>query len=113
MAPEDLTVFNGELYFGVGVSGTKLFKVELDGSVVPVGNLPGSVPAGFTSFNGELYFSGNDGLTGTELWKVKADGSLVHASTVGNPAEFTPFNNELYFSVAKSRRDVKPTSSIR
>ena len=85
----DFTAFNGELYFSGHNdpvdTGTDLWKVKADGSVVQAADInPGAMPTpnGFTAFNDELYFAANDGTTGRELWKVKADGSVVQAADI-------------------------------
>ncbi|MBE9048757.1 hypothetical protein IQ255_31025 [Pleurocapsales cyanobacterium LEGE 10410] len=110
-SPGNLTVFNGELYFGAtdGENGRELWVS--DGTTAGTQLLkdinPGSAsssPENFTVFNDQLYFTAEDGENGEELWVSDGttDGTQLVAdinpgSASSNLGGFTEFNDELYF----------------
>jgi ELWxxDGT repeat protein len=113
--PPEFQAYNGELHFAAfgEFTGSELWKVSVDGSVVQVADINqetqgpfarSSNPSQFTPFQNELIFSADDGISGTELWKVAADGAVVRVADINAgregsmPREFTHFNDSLYFS---------------
>jgi ELWxxDGT repeat protein len=119
--PEDLTVYEGELYFAArdGRHGNELFRYN--GSEVSLvkdlntgttrtteGEVPASSnPQHLTVYDGALYFAANDGETDQELWRY--DGTAVEQvadickgecgrqEPGSSPAELTKYDGSLYF----------------
>ena len=96
-SPDNLTAFDGYLYFGAddGINGRELWRT--DGTVTElVKNINmntsegiDSNPAGFTALGGYLYFSANDGINAVELWRT--DGTALGTTLVKdiNPAGYS------------------------
>ncbi len=87
--PDDLTVYNGALYFaasGNDGTGSELWKYDLVHGADRVADIhpgvSGSYPAYFAVFNGSLYFqaNGNDG-AGAELWQYGNTSTVSIRST--------------------------------
>jgi ELWxxDGT repeat protein len=77
--PQQLTVFNGSLFFTAddGAHGTQLWKT--DGTtagtamVTDVGGVNGLNPADFTIVGGTMFFVAN----GSELWKTDGTPCMI------------------------------------
>ena len=111
-SPDELTVFNGRLFFEAndGTNGSELWVSDgtTAGTVLFLDINPGSsssFPGQFTEYNGRLYFRANDGTTGTELWV--SDGTVAGTTLVADlragslsssPFHFTPCNGRLFFT---------------
>jgi hypothetical protein len=116
--PQDLTVFNGALWFNgqAPFSGQQLYKLGADGSVtkwtdisfVVDGHFAALEPQEMTVFNGALWFNGDTATSAQQLFKLGSDGSVtkwtdIAFGTAGgitslDPQELTIFNNALWFS---------------
>jgi ELWxxDGT repeat protein len=100
--PNQLTVFNGTLYFVAtdGRYGTERYGIELwksDGTeantvivknigINPVTNLLpyDALPEQLTEFDGELYFFADDGETGFEPWSTDGtSGNTIQVTNIG------------------------------
>jgi ELWxxDGT repeat protein len=106
--PQELTVFNGNLYFRAFRSniGSELWK--FDGTTqTPIDMFPGSgssYPQHFIQYNGSLYFNacGTAG-QGTELWRysgvgMPAEAARIYPNNGSSPEQFAVFDNKLHFS---------------
>ena len=113
--PDNLTNFNGSLYytFGVIFNGYELWTVDnSDGYNHQAGTINGgpatsdAFPASLTVFNNQLYCSATDGINGKELWKVDAPGGTpalvkdinTSAGIGSDPTSLVVLNGFLYFS---------------
>ncbi len=116
-APADLTVLNGDLYFGADDGdGEELWKADgatatLIEDVVPGGGInPGSGSAIGTivKSNSTLFFHGDDGTNGGELWSSDGatatmiedavpGGGINPGSSDSNPQGLTDVNGTLFF----------------
>jgi ELWxxDGT repeat protein len=116
--PQDLTVFNGALWFNgqAPFSGQQLYKLGNDGSVtkwtdisfVVDGHFAALEPQNMTVFNNALWFNGDTPTSGRQLWKLGNDGSVTKWTDIAfgtaagvtslDPQELTIFNNALWFS---------------
>ena len=111
--PENLTEFNGNLFFTAdnGINGDELWKsdgTETGTTLVKdirTGSYIGSAPSSLTEVNGNLFFVASDGVNGRELWK--SDGTaagtiLVKDITPGSSGSFpdnlTKVNDTLFFT---------------
>ena len=113
--PEDLTVFDGILYFSAddGTNGHELWKYDPNdgpgGTTSLVDDIrdgsDSSDPDELTVYDGALYFHARDGITGEELWKYDsltemtsqvADINLGPNSSY--PHDLVVFDGELYFA---------------
>ena len=111
-SPDELTVFNGRLFFEAndGTNGFELWVSDgtTAGTVLFLDINPGSsssFPGAFTEWNGKLYFRANNGTTGTELWV--SDGTVAGTTLVADlragslsssPSNLTPCNGRLFFT---------------
>ena len=123
LSPSNLTVYNGDVFFGgddtdgeVGLwetDGTASGTHELTGiaGVATVGQdtgPPGLSPGDLTVYNGQLLFSGDDAHGQTGLWESNGTASGTHELTgiVGapmsgkglNPSYLTVFNGHALFN---------------
>ena len=120
--PDNLTDFNGKLYFTAndGENGNELWVTDgtTDGTQLVSDINPNfrsfaysSDSRNLTEFNGKLYFSANDGENGRELWVSDgtAEGSQLLVDIRPGTSDygynyssyaygFTEFNDKLYFS---------------
>lgn len=110
-SPENLTVYNNELYFSAftNTNGRELYKTN--GTTVTlvkdiaVGSEDGIASSTFIELNGFLYFFAQDTAgTGFDLWRTDGttNGTIKmvnHNSNniAGNKLYFSKLNNELYF----------------
>ncbi len=109
--PEELTVYNGSLYFRAAQFNSPNVGIELwksNGTAQTCTDLyPGSgssYPQHFIQYAGQLYFNacGQAG-QGSELWRTDGTGAPTNAATIypnngSSPENFTIFNNQLFFS---------------
>ena len=111
--PDDLTEFNGKLYFGAddGINGGELWKTDGTASGtqlavdINLANRDSSNPRYFTEFKDKLYFSANDGTNGRKLWKTDGTASGTQLvvdinsanKNIFDPGYFTESNGKLYF----------------
>lgn len=109
-APQNLTEFNGSLYFLCACNlSNGLWKSDGTATgtvpVTSIGNMSYPSPNALIVFNGALYFSGSDYAHGTELWK--SDGTSTGAGLVkdinpginsSNIRNLYVINNKLFFS---------------
>jgi ELWxxDGT repeat protein len=112
--PNELTVYNGQLYFSATSSTNplnyELWRYDTNSGASLVADLHpnsgtnhSSYPNKLFVFDGSLYFMANDGAHGWELWKHNPSettlldinpGALTSSSY---PKSFTTFSNYLYF----------------
>ncbi|WP_019505636.1 ELWxxDGT repeat protein [Pleurocapsa sp. PCC 7319] len=123
-SPDNLTEFNGQLYFTAddGENGNELWVsdgttegtqllVDIRPGSSSYGNAYGSYASSFAEFNGKLYFTANDGENGNELWV--SDGTTEGTQLVADirpgssdnsyayssyPSNLTITDDELFFS---------------
>jgi ELWxxDGT repeat protein len=104
--PEQLTVFNGALYFTAlkDSQDPVLYKMTgTEASITPITQLGMHAVTDLTKVGSKLFFVGNDGGLGHELWKsngTPAGTSMVKDLRPGNGLSqpwFTPIGNVLYF----------------
>ena len=120
--PENLTEFNGKLYFAAddGESGkelfvsdgteegTKLIKDLFLGVTTYGYNPNNSYPTNFIEFNDKLYFVADDGESGLGLFVSDgtAEGTQLKTNLDildSNLSSFVEFNDRLYFSAFGDR----------
>ncbi len=104
--PEELTVYNNELYFQAsrGNTGTELWKFDgKDASLAANINQNGSsFPSDLVVWGNSLYFGADDGSNGTELWKFNGTNASLAADIKqgsGNSSieGLAVYKNQLYF----------------
>jgi ELWxxDGT repeat protein len=107
--PNNLTVFNGALYFMAndGVNGYELWKHDGTSTVLVTNINPGGVesssyPKLFKPFNGQLYFQAYHSDYGFELWRtdgtnVTLAADIFPGAESSNPEFFTEYKGALYF----------------
>lgn len=109
--PEELTAFNGKVYFAAdnGINGYELWVSDgtsagtfLLKDINPSGS---SYPTNLIVYNNKLYFTADNGANGTELWT--SDGTnagtvmvadLASGTNGSNPQNFTVAGAYLYFT---------------
>ena len=122
--PQDLTEYNGKLYFRAndGENGRELWVsdgtaegtqllIDINPSTNDLNGSPNSsFPTDLTEFDGKLYFRADDGENGNELWvtdgtaegtQLVADinpGSSDGSPNSSYPADLTEFDGKLYFT---------------
>jgi ELWxxDGT repeat protein len=110
--PEELTAYNGNLYFRAAQFGApanvgiELWKFD-GASQTPIDMYQGtgsSYPQHFVQYGGQLYFNacGAPG-QGSELWRYNGAGAPTNAATIypnngSSPENIALYNNQLYFS---------------
>lgn len=94
--PEDMTAFNGYVYFSAdGTNGKELFRADAINSggtsqVMDINSTGDSYPRNFLEYENELYFSADDGLNGEELWKVDATNTPSLVGDFFSGGNFSP-----------------------
>lgn len=114
-APDNLTLFNNEVYFTAAgeSSGQELWKLLDSGEPELVKDINpgeiGSFPTGLHVFEDELFFSAFDFDTGRELWKTDGTGggtervADINPGIEGSfPTEFAEAGGELFFRAGEN-----------
>jgi len=90
-APQNLTAFDGKLYFTAndGVSGRELWVTDGTAAgtspVLDINPGPGSSDPGYLYVVGNtLYFSADDGFVGQELWSITANSAPTDITVFGD-----------------------------
>lgn len=108
----DISAFNNQIYFCGKSSTTGLFKVELNGSISLVLNIP-DYGNYLSLFNNELYFKGLDSNNFQKLFKVDSLGNVQKIADINQgtddffsnqDAVASVTNNQLLFEVNGQRR---------
>lgn len=112
-APDDMTVFNNELYFrgSDDIHGYELWKINGSGQTTRVTNfqtnqLDNYAMTSLAVFNGALHFAAADQRDSYELWKVDSQGNVSLAADIDRgsslPESFQTYNDRLYFSATET-----------